>query len=153
MKRRRKQRAGRDSGVNRGVSLRDPKKRPYQRYASRVLNKRALRSMALQALGRPAVAQGPLHDALLEIHGRQYEAQMAEAHRSSSVHSHPYAVVYDPNSGRRLQRFQVRRYEPDLEGRMNDVERIMHLLVPGWQSQRRDRFRHTFVVTYIARPW
>lgn len=130
---------------------RDPKatrQRPYERYASRVLNKRSLRSMALQALGRPAVAQGPLHDALLEIYGTEYETQMNEAHRSANVHSHPYAVVYDPNSGRRLQRFLVRRWESDLEDRMNDVERIMHLLIPGW----RDRFRHAFVVTFIARP-
>lgn len=61
---------------------RDPaekKKRPYERYAATKMSKLALRRLALQAIGRPGVAQGPLHDTLLQMYPEEYNYWIAIA--------------------------------------------------------------------------
>ena len=141
--------------MKRRYAYRDPskeRKRPYERYASRVLDKRALRSMALQAIRRPAVAQGPLHDALLEIYGPEYEEKIAGAQRAAKYFNEAHAVLFDPGTDNPRSRFQIRLWHAALEMQMNAIARVMHSLSPAWAKYVPRRSGRTFVVTYIAQP-
>ena len=132
---------------------RDPAKgrqRPYQRYASRVLNKRALRAMALQAIGRPAVAQGPLHDALLEMYPDTYQAAIARAEEhANQTESNVWAVVFLLHRILPRNEFRIFHKNPfalipwrkDLEQNLNRLR----------QPKRLEYRTGPYVVTYVAR--
>ena len=76
------------------VSSRDPKKRPYERHEHRVMDKRTLRRMGLQAIGRPDIAQGPLHDALLEKYPQTYPGFIRSADSEAARMGHQVEVVF-----------------------------------------------------------
>ena len=150
MKRRRYTYPGRDPAEKR--------KRPYQRYASRVLNKRALRSMALQSIGRPEIAQGPLHDALLEFYPEEYGAAIMGVHRQVGYYNQPYAILFNPNPREPVEynvgsRFRQMLWTSRLEQRMNEQGRLP---TPGQFDRRsntyRSRLHQNYIVTYIAYP-
>lgn len=120
---------------------RDPdekRKRPYERYASAKMGKLALRRLARQSIGRPAVAQGPLHDALLETYGSQYQNELDHAERWADKQGRSEAVVFDIGSLRLVHwnypLFQSHMYRDDLEGRLN----------------RRNTWSGPYVITYVA---
>lgn len=81
-----------DDKANRNVSER--RKRPYERYAARTMSKLALRRLALQSIGRPHVARGLLHDALLEMYPVDYQRAIDKAHEMASADKHSYAVLF-----------------------------------------------------------
>lgn len=120
-------------------AYRDPaeppkRKRPYERYAARKMSKLALRRLALQSIGRPAVAQGPLHDALLEMEPEYYGRTIGQAEEMASRHSFPQAVVFNI----RTRHLFVHPWATDLEEYLNE------------RSYQWKRYRDPHVVTYMT---
>ena len=75
---------------------RDPpekRKRPHERHTHRVMDKRVLRRMALQSIRRPEVAQGPLHDALLEMYPEEYGRMIAVSEAAARETGHKMVIV------------------------------------------------------------
>lgn len=97
-----------------GYAYRDPaeppkRKRPYERHANLVLDKRVLRRMALQAIGRPDIAQGPLHDTLLEMYPDQYDSAIREAEMEARRRGKKMVVMFVPADMRKNENpFYVR---------------------------------------------
>ena len=76
---------------------RDPaenRKRPYERYAATKMSKLALRRLALQSIGRPAVAQGPLHDVLFEMYPEHYAQAIRVADEQADLSGRSHAVMF-----------------------------------------------------------
>ena len=126
---------------------RDPpekRKRPYERYAARTMSKLALRRLALQAISRPGVAQGPLHDTLLGMYFSYAEA-IEDAERL--VDKEPLAVVFALHRIGSPYPFNIYQWTEATEPRLNREA-----------EERRKRQALTrvrsgpYVVTYIARP-
>lgn len=130
---------------------RDPpekKKRPYERYAAKKMSKLALRRLALQAIGRPGVAQGPLHDTLFEMYPDGYERAIKVAETDARIHQKPKAVVFlvGRHTKARLTAtflglpFVIFTWVDRLEERLNDIANPYFDLGAG-----------PYVVTYITR--
>ena len=128
----------------RGVSLRDPpekRKRPYERYAARKMSRLALRRLALQSIGRPDVAQGPLHDTLLEMMP-DYADVVESADRMAFRFGTPQAIVLGigalkTRTSRFVNPFFVTSYRSNLEHTVNEGRALAKSASP-------------YVVTYIA---
>lgn len=73
------------------------RRRPYERYAARTMSRLALRRLALQSIGRPDVAQGPLHDALLEMFPRMYSEWIHKAESEAKSRTWKMVVVLNPH--------------------------------------------------------
>ena len=108
-----------------GYAYRDPaepskRKRPYERHANLVMDKRVLRRMALQAIGRPDIARGVLHDALLEMFPVEYTGSIERAETRAQQQNTKFAVVFVV---RRMSKYRpddsVRFYERPLAGILN----------------------------------
>ena len=111
-------RAVRDRGrrdARRKKAARDEKrKRPHERHENRVLTKRVIRRMALHAVRNPDVARGPLHDALLELFGEQYDSVVRDAHKQAKAWAQPVEVVLRINA--LGGKFYLPGYRPKLVG-------------------------------------
>ena len=84
------------TGTPRDPDPPEKRKRPYERYAATKMSKLALRRLARQSIGRPEVARGPLHDALLEMYPRDYAIAMDGAETEANRRGQSYAVMFLP---------------------------------------------------------
>lgn len=129
---------------------RDPaekRKRPYERYAARTMSKLALRRLALQSIGRPDVAQGPLHDTLLSMYP-SYQEAIDDAERF--VEKEPISVVFALHRIGSHYPFNVYRWTEVTEKRLNEeAAKDRSFFSLGGRVRTR---RGPYVVTYIARP-
>lgn len=126
------------TGTPRDPDPPEKRKRPYERYAATKMSKLALRRLARQSIRRPDVAQGPLHDALLEMYAEDYTKAIdfAEARaklRRSAASDRwvgDYAVMFNPSelAVSRPSRFWIIQYDAKDD--------------QGWEPS---------VITYIAR--
>ena len=133
--------------VAKRAAKRDPtekRKRPYERHEHRVMDKRTLRRMALQAIGRPDISQGPLHDALLEAYPIEYTDAIRYAEKAAKTARKKWGVVFVIRklSKRSLARDETPFYEREVWDIPNTADYERTLIHFGLSPR---------VITYITR--